>query len=664
MPSEVPRRSARRVARRAIATTGLAALAALSVAVGTSAATSRPHSSSVGAANHQVAADGTVIAGTLPSAGKVHNGGKITIGQLYGQTPLAIFPITTGGDSGTPSNSLVTQLYTPLFYGPNGARPEVNYNLSVAARAPVASQGDKTYTIYLKHGLKWSDGQPVDAQDVVFYIDLLKAALGIGLPANTTGASVSNWGQYAPGLFPTNLASVSTPNQYEVVLHLTKAYNPGYFLYNQLQDTNWGIYPLPAQAWDIDATGGSPVTDWATNPADALKIYTYLEAQGTTLSTFASNPLWQTIDGPFKLTSFSTVNSSYTLAPNTKYTGPAKAHVSQISVNTYTSETAQLNALKDGSLDLGGLDAATQLASIPQLKSEGYSVFGTPGFGWYGGIINFKDTTNHFNKIITQPYVDEALDELIDQPAIITGVYHGWAVPASGPIPSAPDSPYAPPNSSKPVYPYDPTAAAKLLKAHGWDVKPGGQTVCAKAGSGKGDCGAGIPKGTKFAFTWANVPESVAATGVLESEAFASSAEQYAGVKINLVSKTFNFLVTDYNDTNPAAAKYDNDWAVNNFGGIQFDYYPTQYGLLSPGAGFNFGDFNNSAATKLMTNSAYSISATAVQKEDEYLSKNYPVFFMPDEDQIYAVSKRLGGSPAAFLQLGTQVWAGSQFYVK
>jgi len=644
----------RRSRVKAVAATSLVAVTALAIAAGVAGASSHAHSS-IGSANKQTPEFGTVVAGSLPSAGTATSGGTLSEAQLTGQTPTAIFPITSGSDSNTATSTVISNLYSPLFYGPDGARPEVNYSLSQAAGAPVPSHGDKTFTITLKSGLKWSDGTAVTSTDLEFFFDLLKAALK---------ASPANWGQYSPGLFPANVTSVSTPSPTKFVINLNKATNPGYFLYNELQDTNFGLYALPAQSWDIDAAGGPAVTDWKTNPTDAGKIYTYLEAQGTTLSTFATNPLWRVVDGPFKLTSFNTVNSSYTLVPNKSYSLSIKPKVGEIQMNTYTDETALLDALKSGSLDIGALDAATQLGQIPDLKSEGFSVFGTPGFGWYGGIINFKDTTDDFNKIIVQPYVDEALAELINQNSIIKGVYHGWAVPASGPIPSAPDSPYAPAKAAAAVFPFNPKGAAKLLAAHGWDVKPGGQTVCAKAGSGAKDCGAGIPKGTPFKFVWANVPESTAATGVLESHAFASQAKASAGITITLTTKTFNFLVSDYNDQNPAAKKYTNDWAVNNFGGIQFDYYPTQDGLLSPGAGFNLGAWDNPAAIKLMDLSASSNSPTAVQKEDEFESRQYPVFFMPDEDQINAVSGKVGGSSTGFLELGSQTWADNEFYLK
>ena len=144
------------------------------------------------------------------------------------------------------------------------------------------------------------------------------------------------------------------------------------------------------------------------------------------------------------------------------------------------------------------------------------------------------------------------------------------------PIPTAPASPYAPADASAAPYPYNPEKAVAILKEHGWKVVPGGQTTCEKPGSGASECGEGIPAGTPLAFTWANQPKSVSSTGVLESEALASKAKEAAGITITLQTKTFNFLTSNYNNQNPEAAKYTNEWGVNNYGGVFMDYYPTQ----------------------------------------------------------------------------------------
>ena len=533
---------------------------------------------------------GTSLYGTLPPVGTAQKGGTISISQQTGQTPTFIFPIAPGANTSTGTISLLSNLFMPLYAGPEGAKPQVDYALS-AAEAPVWSNGDKTVAITIRPGLKWSNGAPIDGNDVAFEYYLLKAAVA---------ESPANWGQFSPGVFPLNVTSVKVNGQ-TATFTLDKSVNPGWFLNNNVSDTN-NVYPLPSTTWNIAAAGG-PHLDF-TNAANAKKIYDYLAKQGASVATFASNPLWQDVSGPFKLQSFSATNGSYVLVPNPSYGGTPKPVMSAVDENTFTSQTAALNALKSGSLDVDfGLDPS-ELPQVPVLKSQGISVYGGPGWGWFGGIINFKDTTNDFDKVIAQLYVRQAIAHLINYSEIIQGAYHGAAVPAYGPIPSAPDSPYTTASATTDPYPYDPSTAVSILKAHGWKVVPGGATTCEKAGTASDECGASIPVGTPISFVWANLPEATSTTGALESEAIASEAKAAAGINIQLTTKTFNFLTANYNDQNPAAAKYTNDWGVNNYGGIYQDYYPTQQGIQSPvNAGFNLGYYDNPTANSLVAQS-------------------------------------------------------------
>ncbi len=590
---------------------------------------------------------GTVITGDLPAQGSATHGGTISVGQLTGQTPTDIFPMIDGQSCSTQTFYFVANQYIPLYYGPEGAKPAIDQSLS-AAQMPKYTNGDKTVTITLKPGLKWSDGKPVTAQDVLFYLDLLKAAVK---------ESPANWCQYAgPTEFPGNVTSWTAKGNNTVVMQLTHAVNPNWFTTNQLQDTNGGVYPMPSQDWNIAAPGGPHITDWATNPADAKKIYDYLHKQGEAIASFASNPLWKVVDGPFKLKDYSATNNSYDLVPNAKYGLTPKPYASDIAVQTYTSNTAMLNALESGSLEIGTLDPS-QLGSLPTLKRDGYSTFGGPGWGWFGGFINFKDTTNDFNKIVAQSYIRGVFAELVDQQAILKGVYKNWAVPAYGPVPTAPYSPYIPADATKSPWPYNPSKAVATLKAHGWAVKPGGQTTCAKPGTAANECGAGIPKGTPIKFVWANLPKNVSSVGELESSAFAGEAKKAAGITVTLVSKTFNFLTSNYNNQNPAAAKYVNDWGVNNYGGIYTDYYPTQDGVMTPTGALNMGSYNDPKATALMHASTTSPSVKAIANEVSYFAKQYPVFYMPDQDWITSVSKKVGGTQNGFLTMTQQNYA-------
>jgi peptide/nickel transport system substrate-binding protein len=580
------------------------------------------------------------------------HGGTITVGQLHGDTPGSTFPLIDIATCNTPTLNFVENRYVPLYAGPDGAEPKIDEGLS-AARSPRYSDADRTVTIELKPGLRWSDGKPVDAEDVLFYLDLLKAAIK---------QAPKNWCQYSPGDLPDNIASWTASGTHTVILHLTHAVNPSWFTANQLQDAGGGVYPLPSQDWNVDSTTGTHITDWATNPGDALKIYDYLHQQGGDLATFASNPLWKVVDGPFELKGFNAADGSYDLVPNPSYRLEPKAHTSDISVRTYSDSASMLAAMESGSLDVGTIEPGTQLAAIPGLRRNGYSVFGGPGWGWFGGIINFKDTTDDFDKVVAQPYIRGVFAELVNQPQIIKSVYHGWAVPAYGPAPTAPASPFVPAGATRSPYSYDPTRAADTLQAHGWKVRPGGETTCAKPGTAQDECGAGIPAGTPIRFVWANPPRSLSAVGALESAAFAGEAKRAAGIDVTLVSKPFSSLIADYDDQNPAAARYIDAWGVNNYGGVYTDYYPTQDGLMNAGGALNIGAYGDPVANRLMQASVASPRATAIVGEVSYFSKSYPVFYMPDQDWITAVSDRVGGAQKAFLAMTQQQYAFQLLY--
>jgi len=65
-------------------------------------------------------------------------------------------------------------------------------------------------------------------------------------------------------------------------------------------------------AW-ARASANGPILNF-TNPANATKIYNYLAAQSKSVGTYATNPLWQTVDGPYKLTSFNSTTEAFTMS--------------------------------------------------------------------------------------------------------------------------------------------------------------------------------------------------------------------------------------------------------------------------------------------------------------------------------------------------------------
>ena len=633
----------------------LAALTALAVsACGGSNNSSKPNPTKTSPSGAAREFHGTLLKGTLPTGGRAARGGTIVAGQLTGQTPTDLSPIISGSTCSTDTFQFVADQYIPLYYGPTGGTPAIDESLS-AAQAPKYSRGDTTVTITIKPGLKWSDGTPVDGQDVAFDYYLIKAS---------ATASPANYCQYSsPTQFPFNVKTISYSGN-TVTMNLTSRVNPTWFTDNQLQDTNGGMYPLPATDWNVNSKGHH-LSDWATNPKDALAIYNNInDTNGAdSPSQFASNSLWKVVDGGFRLKSFNITNDSYVLIPNKSY-GLSPKPTFTFDENTYTSSTALVNAMESGSVEIGQIDPGTQLGTIPGLSRDGYSVFGAPEWGWFGGFFNFKDTANDFDKVIAQPYMRGVFAELTDETAIANNVYHGWAVPAYGPVASAPKSPYLTAASTKPNYPYDPKKAVATLKAHGWNVRPGGVTTCGRPGIGAGECGAGIPRGTPIKFVWANQPESASSTGVLESYAFGSEAKMAAGINVTFQSKTFDFLTSNYNDQNPASKDYQSDWGVNNYGGINTDYYPTEDGIMNTTGALNMGAYDDPTANRLMVESTTSPSLKAIQSEVKYFGEQMPVLYFPVQDWITAVSNKVGGTTNGFLQMTQQQLNASLLWVK
>ncbi|HUC57962.1 MAG TPA: ABC transporter substrate-binding protein [Streptosporangiaceae bacterium] len=567
--------------------------------------------------------------GDIPAPAAKHiPGGTVTFGMPAGDTPTYIFPLTPGANSSVYTISFFQDLmYRPLWWTPSGHALQINYGLSLASK-PIMSNDNKTVVINMKTNYKWSNGAPVDAQDVVFMIDLARAAVKI---------SPANYGNYSAGFFPDNVVSAKATSKYQVTIQFSKSYNPGYLLYDQLAL----LSPFPSTFWDVDAVGGKPV-DYNTL-AGAEKIYKFLNAQSLKLATYANNPLWQDVDGPFRLSAFNASTDANTLVPNKQYSG-THATISKFEEVAFTSDDAEYNALRSGQLTIG-LVPTTNYPQIPALEKQGFHTFGEADFGWDYIVFNFKDKTSNWDKIIGQLYVRQALAHLVDEQGYVSGVFHGYAASADGPVPPVPPSPFTPSNATKPVYPFSIPAAKSLLASHGWKIVKGTQT-CESPGTAASDCGAGIPKGATLAFTL--VYNNGSPPIQQEDTAFASDAKQ-AGIPVTLVGKSFNFILSNYYDI--AAPANIDKWAAEDFGGFSEALYPTTNFIFNTGGSFNIGDYSNSTTDSLINNSVYGANQSAVKAEAAQIAENLPALFQPDADHVYAWKDTLSGPQSSFWEV-------------
>src|SRR5580700_1715760 len=617
----------------ALAVAGITALAACSSSSGSSS--SSTNTPTLPGAVTQPGSIGQIPAAGTPS-GKA---GTITYAMIPGAVPNWILPMPTAASNSVYNNyNFGWQMWPPIYYAPKGSTPTVDSELSVA-NPPVWSNGGKTMSITVKPW-KWSNGQTLSSKDLLFTFDVIAAGVK---------ASPANWAPYVPGFFPSTITSMSTPNASTVVVNMSKPVNPTW-----MEEDILGSVPvMPSSVWSKDSATG-PTLDF-TGPANAAKIFNYLTAQAKSVSTYASNPLWQTVDGPYKLSSFNDTTGAFTMVPNTAYSGPHATPESNYSGVPFTSNAAEWNAVKTGSVDVGYIPQEDN-PQIPQLKGIGYNYYGLPAFGDYFVAYNFKDTTGNFNAIADQLYFRQAMQHLEDQAGQIKAYFDGDGDPAYGPIPAYPKSPFLPSSAATNPYPFSVSDAISLLKANGWTVTPNGTDTCAKAGSGAGECGAGIPAGTKLAFnliynTTPPIPQQV--------EDLASDAKA-AGIEIALSGNNFNFMIQNYNDS--ASTADENKWAMEDFGGQTNSTYPTQFGVYNTGGSGQLGDYSDPTADSLINSSVTGSNPAAVTSEASFFTTNLPVLWQPVLDYTWAWKSNISSTEPAGIENLTQYDNTPQFW--
>jgi peptide/nickel transport system substrate-binding protein len=544
----------------------------------------------------------------------------VAIVPVIGGSADDIFPIVTGAQF-TPYNMQDFQdlMWVPvLTYGGN-AGDEFGYDAEDSlANPPVYSHGDTVVTVTMKKNYRWSDGQPVTARDVSFFYNLYSA-------------NKSYAGIYTHGEFPDNVKSFKVLSPYSFQLTLTRAYSPEWYTTNQLGD----LGAFPQQAWDKTAASGKD-GNYDETPAGAKKVFSYLVSQAHALNTYASNPLWQVVDGPFHLKSFST-RGDIDLVPNPHYSGSPKPKIKELVERPFTSTTTNFNSLMAGSGPLTESQIPSQdNKEIGAVERLGYRVFKLIFYGINYIVINFNSPSA--GPLFRQLYIRQALQHLVNQPQDVKYAYNGDATPSYGPVPLAPKSPFVTPYEKSNPYPFSVSTAESLLRSHGWTVKPGGSDTCAKPGTAAGECGAGIAKGKALSFRVVYASGDEDYSVMMEN---LQSAAHSAGVTVNLSQGQFNQItgITGVCKTGTSACNWDGVM----YGGTTYGVYPTGNGFFTTDANGQ-GNYSSPTADKLVHETEYGNSTSAFAAYENYISKDLPFVWLPWQQPGYvAVLKNVKG---------------------
>jgi peptide/nickel transport system substrate-binding protein len=566
------------------------------------------------------------------SGGTAVKGGTATVALLAGNALTWIFPFYAITNSSVyNSEQFQWLMYRPLYmFGNNtGNDVAINYPLS-PANQPTYSNGGKTVVVDMK-GWKWSNGETVNAQSLLFFMNMVVA-------------EKANWYATTPGLLPDNVASYKATGPNQVTFQLKQAYSNIWFTYNQLAE----LTPMPL-SWDVTSLSATPgsggcSTDTAADGwAKCKAVYTFLTAQSKQAASYATSPLWSVVDGPWKLSSFSTT-SNVTMVPNTKYSGSPKPQISAIKFVPFTADSAQYTALKTGQTDVGYIPSAdlppkSANSVLPATNpvGSGYNLQPFYQFGIYYAQPNFNNP--QAGHMIRQLYMRQALQMVFDQPGIIKAIYRGYAVPDSGPAPpTPPGNQWTPPiqtqNNGQGPYPFDIAKAKALLTSHGWSMV-GGVMTCQDPAK----CGTGIAKGQQAKFTYVYSTGRAAAAAMWQT--YKSDASQ-AGIDINLVGQTFTSIIGESAPCTPMGPKCAVQ--VFAFGGWGFNgpgFEPTGEPLFATGAGSNSGNYSDPTMDKLIIATHTSSAISAFDQYATYGAQQVPFIWAPNPYQVWAVNSKL-----------------------
>jgi peptide/nickel transport system substrate-binding protein len=579
--------------------------------------------SKIMAATVAVAACALVAAGCNGNGSTVGNtpvsGGTAVMAEPPSSPPTYIFPYM--------SSSVISDvnlfdfqylMYRPLYWFGDGGQPTLDTALSLAY--PPTFNGTKV-TITLKR-YKWSNGTPVTAQDVMFWL-------------NMEAAVPTDYGAYTN--FPADVKDITVVSPTKLTMVMDKGYSPNWFLYNELSQ----ITPMPA-AWDRTASGTSSCD---TTVADCAAVYNYLNDQAKNLTGYVGSPLWSVVDGPWKLSAFN-ADGHVTFTPNKSYSGPVKPKLAAFEEVPFTTDSAEYNVLQSPSsgtkIDVGYLpqeDAPAKPinATVGANPLSSYTLTPWPVWGINYFVLNYQSSTGAA-PVIKQLYFREALEYEMNQEAVISGPLRGYGSTTVGPVGTTPVTQWlSPQGKSGDPFPYNPGKAKSLLSSHGWNVVANGVSTCTDPSL----CGPGIKKGQKLSFT---LPYATGYSWIASEMTQLQSNAATIGIKLNLEPRPFA-EVTALASGNCTVAKLPCNWDMANWGGgwsFSPDYAPTGEQLFLSGVVANSGGYNNPTNNSMINQTLTSSNLQDLYNWQDYLSGQLPVIWQPSADyQLTEVADNL-----------------------
>lgn len=273
-----------------------------------------------------------------------------------------------------------------------------------------ASDDGLSFTVNLRDGVTWSDGEPFTSSDVAF------SAMQVWKTKQNIGRQIF-----------ANLTSVDTPDPLTAIFRFSQP-TPGQLIENAMPAVT---AVLPAHLLE-----GENLDEAAYNSAPV----------GTGPFVFAEHR-----PGEF-----------YRLTRNDSYWQEGLPYLDQILYRVLPDPGAKAAALETGDIHVTAFSAVplTDMARLDAI--DGISVIPE---GYEGITYNITLDINHRREELANPLVRKALAHAIDKQFLIDVVFLGYATAATGPVPPTAGDFYT---EDVATYPFDPVRAEALLDEAGY----------------------------------------------------------------------------------------------------------------------------------------------------------------------------------------------------
>ncbi len=250
-------------------------------------------------------------------------------------------------------------------------------NLGDIADSIDVSTDTRVWTVHLKDGLTWQDGQKLTSDDVVFTVQSIQ-------DPDANSPLATSWQGVA----------VSRVSELEVQFNLV---NP----YSDFGDTLKNLYILPKHLFADTPPGNWHLSDYNLNPIGS---------------------------GPYRFASYNKSSDGFISSYNLQaWTGNgANPLIQNFNFQFFNDENTLVAAFNNGQIDGFGDASPDAISEI----GRPYDLFAWRTSSYYA--VFFEQSNN---LALQDPLVREALSDSLDRQALVNDVFDGNAVPDYGPVP-------------------------------------------------------------------------------------------------------------------------------------------------------------------------------------------------------------------------------------